>query len=84
MNEQRPHIGLEEINEKLDRLLSYQRASMAWGIFKGIIWLVFFILLVVIPTYLIYQFAQNPWEYIDVSQFPELKQMFEEAMKQGR
>jgi len=80
MNDQRPHIGLEEINEKLDRILSYHRAGMAWGIFKGILWLIFFILLVVIPTYFLYQFVQNPFQYIDPSQFPpEIKQMIEEA-----
>lgn len=84
MNEQKPHVGLEQLNEKLDRLLAYQRASMIWGTVKTIFGIIVFIVLVVLPIYFAYELLQNPWQYFDPNQFPELKKMVEEALKQGR
>lgn len=82
MHEQKPHVGLEELNEKLDRLLAYQRAGMIWGTVKTIFGIVVFILLVILPIYFAYELIQNPWQYFDPNQFPELKKMVEEALKQ--
>lgn len=83
MNEHKPHIGLEEINEKLDRLLAYERARIIWGIIRTIIGITIFIIFIVLPIYFAYELIQNPFQYFDPNQFPELKKMIEEALKQG-
>jgi len=77
MNDQKPHVGLEEINEKLDRLLAYERARIIWGIVKTVFGIVIFVLLVVLPIYFAYELLQNPFQYFDPNQFPELKKMIE-------
>lgn len=74
--------SLEEINEKLDRILAHQRATTVWGFLKGFVWLGIIIFLFVIPLYYAYNFVQNPAAYIDFSQFGDLQKQFIEMMKQ--
>lgn len=83
MNDQNPHTSLEEINEKLDRLLAYERARMIWGTVKTIIGIVIFVIFIILPIYFAYELLQNPFQYFDPNQFPELKKMIEEMIKQG-
>ena len=82
MNLQAPKVGLEEINEKLDRILAYQRAATIWGALKGFVWLGLVILLVILPLYYAYDFVQNPAAYIDLTQFKDFQNTIQEMMKQ--
>jgi len=74
--------SLEEINEKLDRILAHQRAATIWGALKGFVWLGMIVLLVILPLYYAYDFVQNPAQYIDLTQFKDFQNTIQEMMKQ--
>ena len=72
---------LEEINEKLDKLLAHQRNAMIWGAVRSVISLIIFIAVVLVPIYFTYDIFKNPSKYLDISKFTEYEKTIQELMK---
>jgi len=72
---------LEEMNEKLDKLLAHQRNAMIWGVIRSLISLAIFIMVVVLPSYYAYDFYKNPNKYIDSSKFTEYQKTIQDLLK---
>ena len=74
---------LEDINEKLDQLLRYQKRTRIWWWIHSIIWLIAFILVVGIPGYYLYDLVENPSKYINFSKIQEFQKQFGNFQKQA-
>ncbi|MDP2690796.1 MAG: hypothetical protein Q8O95_00075 [bacterium] len=67
--------NLQEINQKLDKLLAYQKREQIWRWIRGVTSLILFILFVAIPVYYSYKLIKDPsilLQYIDLSKFSSL------------
>lgn len=73
---------LQDINDKLDQLLKYQKRQCMWAWIKSIIWLVTFIIFVGLPSYFVYDIFSNPNKYLDLSELKSYRQQIEQLMKQ--
>lgn len=54
-----PPASLNQVNQKLDKLLSYHHSMRRWAWIKGILWVVLFVILVVLPSYYGYKYINQ-------------------------
>lgn len=74
---------LQEINDKLDLLLKYQKRARIWGWIKSIWWLIIFVVFVGLPSYFAFDVWKNPGKYLDLSKFNQYQKQFEQFLKQA-
>lgn len=77
-------VTLQDINEKLDQLLSYQKRQRVWWWIHAMIWLAVFIIFVGIPGYYLYDFVDQPSKYINFSKIQEFQKEFGNFQKQAQ
>ena len=73
---------LTEINDKLDRLLRYQRNQRILAWLKGIVWLAILVIVLGGPVYLFHDFYNNPRKYFDPAKLQQYQKQAEQLMKQ--
>jgi len=56
---------LLKINEKLDQLLEAQKRARIYAWIRGVLWLIFIVIFVVLPFYYAYDFIHDPSKYLD-------------------
>jgi hypothetical protein len=76
--------SLQDINDKLDQLLKYQKRQRIWGWIKSIWWLIIFVVFVGLPTYFAMDVFKNPGKYIDLKKIQQYQKQFEQFQKQAQ
>ena len=78
-----PQPSLQDINDKLDQLLQYQKRQRIWGWIKSIWWLIIFIVFVALPSYYAFDVFKNPGKYIDLSKIQQYQKQLGDFQKHG-
>jgi len=74
--EKKPKASLEEINNKLDKLVNAQRGEMIWRWIRRIIWIV----VIVAVVYYGYNFAIDLKESFDINSIEDIKKAVDDLI----
>ncbi|GEM_PF-4334751 len=75
-------VTLQELSDKIDKLLRYQRNQRIWSWLKSILWFVVLVIVLGGPAYLINDVYKNPRKYFDPSKFQQYQKQAEQLIKQ--
>ncbi len=74
--------SLQDISDKLDKLLRHQRNQRIWGWAKSIVWFAILVIVLGGPAYLINDVYKNPRKYFDPAKLQQYQKQAEQLMKQ--
>ncbi|MDF2379526.1 MAG: hypothetical protein P1V18_04905 [Candidatus Gracilibacteria bacterium] len=69
---------LNDINNKLDKLLKYQQRQQMYSWLRWGVWIILFTIFVAIPSYYAYDIINNPGDYIDIKMLNSYRQQIEQ------